>query len=357
MNTIRRATLAASLAAASGAAWATPCDVAILIYSGGIVTPLSAHPECFAGGWTNLITQINGTSFQQVTAISQALQGRWGSDAPGPRADAGLRGMAAGGAAKKWNVWGNVANNDLRQTYGAANGFTTRNDSDITNTVLGADYLLAPGLALGVSVAFDKGDTSGLNSSPGDVLKNIDSDGYVVGPYLGWQISKTWSLDASAGFGSGKVKSNFSTETENDRWFAAANLNYETWSGNWQLAGKASLLHGVEDYDNTKVAGASTPNTGAKNTLDQLRLGLQAGYWLNGFLPYASIGYTSDLTRKTTQAGAPSDPIGKNAWFWSLGANFFSLAGGVNGGIAYRQEEGRDNQKNKNIMLNIGFRF
>ena len=356
-HSIRRLAVAATFATLSGTALATPCDNALSLYSGGILTPLSAHPECFAGGWTNVINQISGTSFEQALAISRALQNRWASDAPGPRAALGMRGMAAGGAAKRWNLWGNVSNNETKHNYLAANGFTTDNDMDVLNTSLGADFLWSPGLVFGVSVAFDKGEGSGLNSSGTDVLKNIDSDGYMIAPYVGWQINRNWSLDASAGWGSGKVRSNFSTESENDRWFAAANLNYERWFGSWQLAGKLSLLHGVEDYDNTKVAGTSFANTGAKNTIDQLRIGAQVGYWMNGFLPYAGIGYTNDLTRKTTQAGAPSDPIGDDAWFWTVGANFFSLAGGVYGGIAYRQEESRDNSKNKNIMLNLGLRF
>lgn len=357
MNSIRRAALAATLAVASGGAMATPCDLAILIYSSGSFTPLSAHPECFSGGWTNVINQINGTSFAQATAISKALQGRWASDAPGPRADAGMRGMAAGGAVGKWNLWGNVANNNNKQDYLSDNGGTTRNDHDVLNSAIGVDYLFSPGLAFGVSVGFDRGDGSGTNSNSADV-NNSRSDGYVVAPYLGWQINKNWSMDASVGYGSGKIRSNFNTEAENDRWFGAANLNWESWRGNWQLSGKASLLHGVEEYSDMKVAGASTANTSATNTIDQLRLGFQVGYWMGGgFMPYGSVGYTTDFDRKTTAPGAPSDPIGKSAWFWSAGANFFSLAGGVNGGIAYKQEEGRDNQKNKNLMLNIGFRF
>ena len=357
MKKIRRAAMILTLAGASGGAFATPCDQAIIIYSsGGIFTPLSAHSECFAGGWTNVINQINGTSFQQAMANSKALEGRWSSDAPGPRASVVMRGMAAGGAVGKWNLWGNVANNNNRQNYLSDNGGTTNNDSDVLTGTIGVDYLISPGFVIGVSAAFDKGDTTGTNTNSPDINKS-DTDGWTLAPYIGWQIDRNWSLDASLGWGSGKMKSNANTAADSDRWFGAANLNYETWRGNWQFAGKASLLHGVEDYDNMKVAGASFANTAAENTIDQFRLGLQVGYWMNGFLPYGQIGYTTDFTRKTTQIGAPSDPIGDDAWYWGLGANFFSLPGKVHGGIAYRQEEGRNNQKNWNLMLNVGFRF
>ena len=356
MKKIRRAAIILTLAGASGGAFATPCDIAIINVSSGIFTPLSAHPECFSSGWTNVINQINGTSFQQALAVSKALEGRWASDAPGPRASAPMRGMAAGGAAGRWNLWGNIANNNNQQNYLSDNGGTTNNDSDVLTATIGVDYLISPGFVIGASAAFDKGDTTGTNSNSPDINKS-DTDGWILAPYLGWQINRNWALDASLGWGSGKMKTNANTNADNDRWFGAANLSYETWHGSWQLVGKGSLLHGVEEYDNMNVAGASVANTAAKNSIDQFRIHAQVGYWLNGFLPYGQIGYTTDFTRKTSQAGAPSDPIGDNAWYWAVGANFFSLPGKVNGGIAYRQEEGRDNQKNWNLMLNIGFRF
>ena len=366
MKSIRRAGMAIGLAAVSGVASATPCESALSSYESFVSSGqstfaseiLSNHPECFAGGATNSLNQINGTSFQHVTAISQAIALRFASDGPGPRAAAGLRGMAAGSPAKKWNGWGNLGQNDTRQSYTTVNGNNSRTESDIFNGVLGADYSLSPAMVLGVSLAFDSGDIKGTNSASVDVNR-IGSRGRALAPYFGMQITKELVFDASVGIGRGTLSSNTGTETETDRWFAAANLGYERWMGNLQFAGKASLLRGVEKYDDSKDLedGTTFLRTGAKNTLDQLRLNAQASYWMNGFMPYAALGYTEDLDRKTTQFGATVDPIGKGAWVWAIGANFIDVAHGITGGIAYRQEESRSNQRNKSITANVGIRF
>ena len=90
-------------------------------------------------------------------------------------------------------------------------------------------------------------------------------------------------------------------------------------------------------------------------TLDQLKLSAQVGYWMgNGAQPYAGVTYLGDR-RKSSLAGA--DPIGKQAWQWALGMNFFSLSRGINAGIAATWESSRSNQKSGVLTGNIGMRF
>ncbi len=350
------------LAAVSGAAFAT-CDSTLSSYQSAVASnnlalarqEISETPECFGGSPASAQVQINGTSFQQAAAISRSLRLRFESDNPGPRADAGIKGMAAGNAGKKWNVWGNVENNDTRQSYRNLGGLVTRNDSDVLNTVLGVDYSLSPTAVFGVSVAIDRGDTAGTDSTF-TYLNKVDTDGYSIAPYVGIQINKALSFDASLGMGKGKFGTNHRTDGKSDRWFGAANLNYEHWMGQVQFTGKASYLRAVEDYENTRNAGVPVIGTAARNTLGQIRLVAQAGYWMNGVMPYASLGYVSDVERKSTLFGA-TNPIGKDAWVWSLGINFISLSNGLTGGIAYKQEESRGNQQNKSLMANIALRF
>ena len=368
MKSICRVGVAAGLAAACGVASATPCDSALSNYEDAVLgfapasqatTLLSAHPECFPAGPLTSRIQINSTSFVQAAAISTALASRWFTDGPVPRADAGLKGMAAGGVGKAWNVWGSLNKNDTRQSYTAANTFNSKYDSDIWNTVIGADYALSPTMAVGVSAAYDRGDGSGFNANPGNTPNNIDSEGYTIAPYFGMQITKELAFDASIGIGRGKISSNANTEAKSDRWFAGANLAYNRWMGNFQLTGKATYLHGVEDYENATdtAVGGTFFGSGARNKIDQMQAGVQAGYWMNGFMPYAGLKYSADVTRSTSQFGAGTDPIGKHAWVWSLGVNFFSLANGMTGGIVYNQEESRSNQKNYSVIANISLRF
>ena len=353
-----------ALLAASGAASAD-CASALSAYSSpsapssGNGSPsyiLANHPECFGGSPTTSQVQINSTSFQQVSAISGALASRFMDLSSGPYARLGSKSMAAGGKGASWNAWGNLSGNDTRQSYdaaaaGGAAGIT-RNDSTILTTVLGADYALSPVMAVGISVAFDRGDITGSNGANQNISK-----GYVIAPYFGMQINKEFALDASAGVGEGIIDMTGNASTRADRWFAAANLSYNQWMDKIQLTGKLGYLHGEEDYGNSQVSGVYQPGTAARNKLDQMRLGLQAGYWMNGVMPYAGLAYSSDMHRSTTQIGATNDLIGKNAFVWSLGANFFSSQSGVTGGIVYNQEEDRTNQRNNNLMANISLRF
>lgn len=321
---------------------------------------ISSSPECFGGGPTTALVQMNGTMFQQALAISSALTNRQLADGPAPQVAAGIRGSSAGATIGKFNVWGNLGETDAKQRYAALPGYSNgfaRNDMGILNTVLGIDYAFSPTLAVGLAVGLDRGDGSGGNTDPTFAKNDLSSKGYVVSPYLGWQINREFSVDASAGFGAGEIEMFTTNKVDSDRWYAAANLNYSRWMGNFQLSGRASLLHGVERYGDIKVSGVSQSGTSAKNTLDQARLMVQAGYWMNGVMPYAGLAYVSDLDRKSTQFGAPSNPIGRDAWEWRLGANFYSLAAGVTGGLYYSREEGRSNQKSDSIVANLNIRF
>lgn len=321
---------------------------------------ISSSPECFGGGPTTALVQMNGTMFQQALAISSALANRQLADGPGPKLAAGTRGAAAGAAIGKFNVWGNLSETDSKQEYAALPGYSNglaRNDMGILNTVLGVDYSFFPNLTAGLAIGIDRGDGSGGNTDPTFAKNTIRSNGYVFSPYLGWQINREFSLDASAGFGRGEVKMYTTNEVATDRWYAGANLNYSRWVGNLQFSGRASLLHGVEQYGDIKVSGVGQAGTGARNTLDQARLMAQVGYWMNSVMPYAGLSYVDDLDRKTTQFGAPSNPIGRNAWEWRLGANFFSLVSGVTGGVYFAREEGRSNQKSDSLVANLNIRF
>jgi len=77
-------------------------------------------------------------------------------------------------------------------------------------------------------------------------------------------------------------------------------------------------------------------------------------------MPYLGLAYSSDLSRSTsgdaTTQAATAD-LGKNAWVWSLGANFISLKNNMTGGIVYNQESGRTAGKRDSLMANINVRF
>jgi hypothetical protein len=313
----------------------------------------AAYPQCFPGGSAASQVQVSSTSFQQVGAVSSSVSSRLLA-AGGPTQVAGtpVQGMAAGGK-NAWNLWGSLAESDTRQSY-TLGGLAKKYDVDVTNTVIGIDYAIAPGMVLGVSGAFDRGAGSAQpNAAAARQASTIT--GYAIAPYVGYQLSKDLALDASIGFGAANVSSAGNMESEGDRLFYAANLNYSRWVKDIQFSGKLGYLHGEEDFGLAKLNGAAQANTASKSKMDRWMLGVQAGYWLgNGVQPYAGLSYVADRL-SSSQGGA--SPIGKSAWQWALGLNFFSLASGVTGGVAYTQEDGRSNQKNSALTGNIGIRF
>ena len=314
---------------------------------------VSAYPQCFPGGSTASQVQVSASSFQQIGAISSSLSSRLlAGGGPTQVTSAPVQGMAAGGK-NAWNVWGSVAESDTRQSY-TLGGNAKKHDVDVTNAVVGMDYALAPNMVLGVSGAFDRGAGSTQpNAAAARQASTIK--GYAIAPYLGYQLSKEFALDASIGFGSGKVSSGGNMESEGDRLFYAGNLNYSRWVKDVQFSGKLGYLHGEEDFGFAKVNGVAQANTASKSKMDRWMLGIQAAYWLgNGVQPYVGLSHLADRL-SSSQGGA--NPIGKSAWQWALGLNFFSLASGVTGGVAYTQEDGRSNQKNSALSANIGIRF
>ena len=304
------------------------------------------NPECFGGGPT--------TSFTMATAISRGLAGRTAAQSGSPVAglQPGLNGLAAGGQASAWNVWANVEQNDSRFSYTAPNANRTKGASDVQTAVIGADYALSPTMVFGVSAAFDNGNGWGRNGV--DPKNKNDTDGFVIAPYLGYQINKEWAADFSVGMGRSDFSATGGVNTEADRWFAAANLNYARWVGNWQFTGKASYMHGVEDYDNVSINGVRIAGTDVKNKVDQIRFGAQAGYWMNGFMPYAGLSYTSNVLRDN-EAG--DDPLGRDSFVATLGLNFISVANKLTGGVYYEEELSRTHSNNRIIAANINFRF
>lgn len=305
-----------------------------LVALSGVASAQASYASSIAthGQTTQLIST---TSLQQMLAISNALAFRNQMLQSGFNRVASNEdrlGMAAGAESSKWNVWGSLAADNMKYDDGA--GATMGADS--TNTVLGADFALSPAIALGLTTSVDR--TTGMFGANG-----YTSKGYSVAPYVGWQINKELSVDATLGFGKGDFSAAGAT-IDVDRMFYGTNLNYTRWMGDLQFAGRVSYLHGEEDYELSTT----------KNKLSQWRAAGQLGYWMNGIQPYVGLAYSTD---RRIAANNPPNELGKNAWLWTAGVNFFSLNSGLTGGLVYNRESGRAYGDRDNVMANINYRF
>lgn len=364
MNRNNRLAVMASLAAVSNFAAdfasATTCSSAITSYNACTTAScqqsyLASYPECFATSSSSTTSaQISATSVQQITTISNAVSGRLlalGFSGPPKKTAAAstTTGLAAGGSASAYNVWGSLS--EARNSYAGNNtvGNVDKASSTVTNSVLGFDYGFAPNMVVGLSAAFDRG-----TGSVGAAAVSSGTHGTTYAPYFGWQFAKDLALDVSAGWGDGKYASGVTT-ANTTRSFTAVNLSYNTWMDNLQLVGKAGYLTAKESYSDSTTAGGAAASS---NKLGQFRIGGEVGYWMNGVMPFAGLSYTTDSRSQSSSGGiADTSKLGKSAFLMSIGANFFSLASGVTGGIAYNQETGRSNGKNSSLSANVSFRF
>ncbi len=376
-----RFVFAVGVLAASGSASATDCPTAVSSYDSYISLlqfsnaelVKAAHPECFGGSSLNTAAAaqaIQSTTIEQMLVISSSVSARFApvGAPPGRTADSGERkGIAAGNPAGKWNVWGSVAESEFkfdRGTYDlggvVAGARTNRFDNRIQNVVIGADYQWAPDFALGLSGAFDngRGSAASYTLAAPDAAKPVSTNGYSIAPYFGWQINKSWALDAAIGWGNGESTASGNIKTDSRRFFYGTNLTYSNWYGNWQVSGKGGYLFGQEKADDSVVGGVTKAGTKITNEVGQFRIGGQAAYWMNGVMPYFGLAYAAD-NRSSTASAAQQDAtaMGKNAWVWSLGANFISIKNAMTGGIGYEQETGRSRSKNNKLMANINVRF
>lgn len=162
------------------------------------------------------------------------------------------------------------------------------------------------------------------------------------------------ALDLSLGLGQGIARQAGGLEAKSDREFIATNLNYGQWIGDIQISGKAGYLIAKEIYKDSTTFGRVNAGTAAKNQIQQLNLGIEAGYWMNGVMPYVGLAYTQDVQIKTAVTDNSWD---KDAFLLKAGVNFLSIASQVTGGISYTEELSRRSAKNATLMGNLNFKF
>lgn len=295
------------------------------------------------------------TTFRQADTISNLLTSIGNPSATsGPKrfalnGDGGMKGMAGGDTPSRWNGWFSIAGNDIKNDYVGA-GYS----GDVTNFMGGADYSFGQNWVVGVSFASERSKLATAYNKG-----NLQADSIMLAPYLGYRIDDTWSVDASAGYATGKSKVTWafgtasrSTNIDLNRNFAAINLNAIKWIGDWQVTGKGGIIRSQEQFD----ANTNLLSDKITNTLTKLKIGGRVGYWVNNVMPYASISFDQDLQQSAGYDKLPTELQGKNGYSVTLGVDLFSMKN-VTGGIAYTSEQGRSHLKNDSLMGMVAYRF
>ncbi len=162
------------------------------------------------------------------------------------------------------------------------------------------------------------------------------------------------ALDLSLGLGQGIARQVGGLEAKSDREFLATNLNYGQWIDNIQISGKAGYLVSKETYKDSTTYGQINAGTATKNQIQQLNIGIEAGYWMSGVMPYVGVAYTKDIRIKVAVTDNSWD---RDAIVLKAGANFFSIASQITGGIGYTEELSRRSARNATLMGNLNFKF
>jgi len=289
------------------------------------------------------------TSIQQALIISNVLSSLSNTRmSAGPkRIPVGQSGMAGGNSAGSLNVWLNGSSSDVGNNFDES-----RFSGDVTNAIGGIDYMVNRDLVVGVTLGRDR---TKINTQYND--GGITSRATVVAPYMSYQFNDVISADASLGYATGDADVRYYGDVTGNqgfkRNFAALNLNGNWWFNDLQVSGKLSYINAQEKLKAfTDVLSVTTP--GSKNRIEQLRLGVQVGYWINGIMPYVSVAAVHDLSAPSVQGiNTGSD---RDAWTASVGVNFFTHKA-LTASLSYTTEKGRSNSKNDMWMASLGYRF
>lgn len=281
-------------------------------YAGLLSYYQTNYPSCFGATGTSPQMAIVASSFTLLSAISQNTGSRLLASSQPTGVAASGTGLAAGSAAGAWNGWAsyagdsagyrvsNVVDANAIGTPGGVAGspFNIDNLSKTDNLIVGGDFRIAPSMVVGLSAAFDR-STGYVNPDARAAANktNTSGNGQSLAAYVGWQLDKSWAIDATIGGGTGVTKSSPTTSADSTRRFAGVNINYANWIGNWQLGGKAGYQFGSEQFENMRNT-ATLPNTSFTAHLGQVKVGGEVGYWFaNGVMPYVGAAYVNDVSR------------------------------------------------------------
>jgi outer membrane autotransporter protein len=193
-------------------------------------------------------------------------------------------------------------------------------ESDILTSMVGLDYRVGPRLLVGISAGYETTDT--------DTKFNrgtVESDGFVVAPYMSIGLTDRVSIDAVVGYASLDYDltrrdplSNalITGSTEADRMFGSVDLVAGERLGNWLLEGRIGASHLHEEQDGFRESNGNAVR-GNDITVNSANLGARVGYSFQIVEPYIAGLYSYDFN----QAEGVYDD--RNTFGGALGMNFW----------------------------------
>jgi outer membrane autotransporter protein len=222
----------------------------------------------------------------------------------------------------------------------------------------GVDYQFLDNLILGVALTSER---TRLNLEFVTGGGSIAGDGYSVAPYLGYAINRSWSLDASLGYGTTKYDLSGGGVTGNfrgSRTLGSVGLNYryEGLGSRWVVNGRGALMSGTTRLSSFTLSNGTFVDSGS-SSFNQLRLGGQVAYNAGTVRPYIGLTYVYDIKRPDIITVAGQSSAGdRDAWVPVFGLRFYG-AGSAYGSLQLSSERGRSQIRNDQLLFNLGLRF
>jgi outer membrane autotransporter protein len=147
-----------------------------------------------------------------------------------------------------WNVWA-----DGRYTGTSDHRYNLDIKGRGGYLTLGADRRVKADLVAGVSLSLEDNRSEGF----GGAMVN-ESNGFSIGPYIGYRLTPEWSMDASLGFGRLENDNRIdvlSGRYTTNRYSASVNTTGQYMMGEYQLRPKASVSYSYFDNGAYSMSG------------------------------------------------------------------------------------------------------
>jgi outer membrane autotransporter protein len=239
-------------------------------------------------------------------------------------------GRNAGAADKPFGVWIQGAYSSIENGQVGAGA-----DGSAVNLVSGFDYKLNDRLVIGVAGIYETVD---IDTSALTGRGNVQSDGFGLSPYIGYQLTPRWTASVNASYNwlnydLTRANNTISGSYDATRWTVNAALNGAYSSGNIRLMPQIGVLYLEEEAD---AFTESNGQVNASNTvkLGRLSAGGKVGYATGTMMPYFKLIGEYDFEHPDALAigngtFTNDDDVGGKI---GLGVDFFS-AGPFSGNI------------------------
>lgn len=256
-------------------------------------------------------------------------------------------------------VWTSIGTTLFDNDFGA-----TQSDGDRHNLLVGMDIQPAKNMVLGAAIGFERSEiTTRFNNGEAQTI------GATISPYFGWQMSDTWSMDASAGYSrldtdqfrtDPTLGTNVTSNPDSDRWFAQANLNGTVYRGNWIITGRGGVAI-AHDNQSTFRESDGTQVAESRVKLGTFTLGAEAAYqWHRGMWtvePYAGLNYQYDYQLQEIRLAAGAQPDNdRDDFLATLGLRLFATDG-LSAGASWSRRFSRTDVDENAFQLTVRGEF